>query len=60
MSFNPGDRVQVKSGGPVMTVEHVNGDSISCVWFEKTKQYRDAFPAVVLVPFSRRPIRVAF
>ncbi|MBT1516240.1 DUF2158 domain-containing protein [Bradyrhizobium sp. SRL28] len=39
--FKPGDLVQVKSGGPVMTVEQVGTsatfgeDFVSCVWFEK-------------------------
>ena len=39
--FKPGDLVQVKSGGPVMTVEKTGTsatfgeDFVSCVWFEK-------------------------
>lgn len=39
--FKPGDLVQVKSGGPIMTVEQVGKtamleeDAVWCVWFEK-------------------------
>jgi uncharacterized protein YodC (DUF2158 family) len=39
--FKPGDLVQVRSGGPVMTVEKTGTsatfgeDFVSCVWFEK-------------------------
>ena len=33
--FNVGDRVQLKSGGPVMTIKEINTtDSILCVWFK--------------------------
>jgi uncharacterized protein YodC (DUF2158 family) len=41
MTFKPGDIVQLKSGGPLMTVEQtgeaaMTGEStIWCVWFEK-------------------------
>ncbi|MCE5320104.1 MAG: DUF2158 domain-containing protein [Bacteroidales bacterium] len=29
-----GDRVMLKSGGPVMTVNEINGNDVSCQWFE--------------------------
>ncbi|WP_281278399.1 YodC family protein [Sulfitobacter sabulilitoris] len=32
--FSEGDRVQIKSGGPIMTVESVDGDSVHCIWFQ--------------------------
>ena len=32
--FKVGDVVQLKSGGPKMTVNRVDGDEISCEWFE--------------------------
>ncbi|MEO8989387.1 MAG: DUF2158 domain-containing protein [Acidobacteriaceae bacterium] len=41
MEFKPGDVVQLKSGGPPMTVEHIGKQNHSddivvwCVWSEK-------------------------
>jgi uncharacterized protein YodC (DUF2158 family) len=41
MSFEPDDVVQLKSGGPLMTVEQVGEaamtgeETVWCVWFEK-------------------------
>lgn len=58
MEFTPGDTVQLKSGGPIMTVEQVGeywsieGTAVWCVWFEKVgnKQVasRETFAAVAL------------
>lgn len=37
MSFNIGDVVVLKSGGPAMTITHVSNEGrVSCAWFEKT------------------------
>lgn len=34
-NFEVGDMVQLKSGGPVMTIEKVDtADSVLCVWFK--------------------------
>lgn len=62
MEFSPGDVVQLKSGGPRMTVEqvgeaHMTGEpTVWCVWFEKVgnKQVvqRDTFPPVTLTKAS--------
>ena len=64
MSFNPGDLVRLKSGGPLMTVEQVgklsysNEDGVWCCWFEKVgaKQVvqRDTF-APALLETSNKP-----
>lgn len=32
-NFLVGDAVQLKSGGPVMTVESVDEEGLNCVWF---------------------------
>lgn len=32
-NFSVGDTVQLKSGGPVMTVESVDEEGLNCVWF---------------------------
>lgn len=34
MDFKSGDVVELKSGGPSMTVTSVDGDKVSVVWFE--------------------------
>ena len=63
MEFVPGDTVQLKSGGPIMTVEQVRehwsieGSAVWCVWFEKVgnKQVasRETFAAVALGKVER-------
>ena len=53
-SFNPGDVVRLRSGGPTMTVEQqaktamTGEDCVWCHWFEKTKQHKGTFPPTVL------------
>ena len=47
-----GDVVQLKSGGPLMTVHSIgnyNGiESASCMWFEKNKQEKGVFALPML------------
>ncbi len=57
MSFKIGDVVQLKSGGPLMTVTQVGSGidgtpMIDCVWFDKTDQKFGTFRAAVLKPVS--------
>jgi uncharacterized protein YodC (DUF2158 family) len=33
MSFSPGDIVQLRSGGPAMTVMSEGSDGIHCIWY---------------------------
>ena len=52
-SFSPGDVVQMKSGGPVMTVVSTDGDQVECHWFdEKNKPQSSSFPAVILEKYE--------
>jgi len=32
--------VQLKSGGPRTTVEKIEGDRVTCVWFEGKKKFQ--------------------
>ncbi len=62
MEFQPGDEVQLKSGGPVMTVERIGKDPrtqedvVFCVWFhtEGKKQIlsRDSFVPVTINKYN--------
>ncbi|MBV8858305.1 MAG: DUF2158 domain-containing protein [Acidobacteria bacterium] len=47
--FNEGDLVQLKSGGPVMTVTKATGaNSLTCKWFEGSSVHTDYFPPAAL------------
>lgn len=43
-----GDVVQLKSGGPRMTVKEVNGSEVVCVWFAGEKRETAVFEDVLL------------
>ncbi|WP_184100962.1 DUF2158 domain-containing protein [Sphingopyxis panaciterrulae] len=48
--LEPGDTVQLKSGGPLMTVDIVHSyGEISCVWFAGEKQQSHVFQKTSLV-----------
>lgn len=63
--INPGDVVQLKSGGPIMTVSSV-GDylgqpSVWCEWFDGKKPYKETFSAVSVRKYvPRGPASIAF
>ncbi|TPE60543.1 DUF2158 domain-containing protein [Sandaracinobacter neustonicus] len=52
--FKPGDTVQLKSGGPIMTIDQIGTRSgrpesaAWCQWFEKTKLETGVFPLTSL------------
>ena len=54
MSIKPGDVVQLKSGGPAMTVSKVGTlrgtPSAWCNWFEGVKIHSKAFSLASLIP----------
>ena len=50
MDFKQGDVVQLKSGGPLMTIDDIGkygygeeNDKAKCVWFDAKKRYEDIF-----------------
>ncbi len=50
-NFKTGDTVQLKSGGPVMTVTgKTGGGKLTCAWFENSESKRDIFPPESLKP----------
>jgi len=54
--FKTGDEVQLKSGGPIMTVEKYSGEHmVVCIWFEggKGDKKSDSFLEDTLKPFKR-------
>jgi uncharacterized protein YodC (DUF2158 family) len=48
MSFNAGDTVQLKSGGEIMTIEEIDDDSATCIWFDNKKVERHTFLLITL------------
>ena len=49
-AINVGDTVQLKSGGPVMTVRFFEeGGDANCDWFDKEKPMNATFPLTSLV-----------
>ena len=54
--FKKGDVVELKSGGPKMTVTQVgaammtSGITVWFVWFEGSKKFEDTFPPETLTP----------
>lgn len=49
--FEVGQTVELKSGGPVMTITSITGDQITCDWFvNKHKHSSGTFPSASLKP----------
>lgn len=46
--FKLGDVVQLKSGGPEMTIYRIDGSDIACTWFVKQEPKYNSFPKEVL------------
>lgn len=53
--FKTGDQVQLRSGGPIMTVEKYSGEKmVACIWFEggRGDKKSDNFLEDTLKPFK--------
>lgn len=58
VSFQPGDVVRLKSGGPKMTISHrPSSDSYFCVWFNKNDDFQSATVKVNVLEACREPER---
>lgn len=55
MEFKPGDKVQLLSGSPAMTVSEVSKISAQCQWFDGKKLYEGTFPFTSLKPAQDGP-----
>jgi uncharacterized protein YodC (DUF2158 family) len=50
--FQRGELVRLRSGGPAMTVNSINGDQVDCYWTDSSGQpSADKFPIDVLQKF---------
>jgi uncharacterized protein YodC (DUF2158 family) len=54
-SFKVSDVVQLKSGGPKMTVFKKSREGVACTWFAGDKKETGWFPAEVLVLVEDEP-----
>jgi uncharacterized protein YodC (DUF2158 family) len=46
--FKAGDVVQLKSGGPLMSVSEIDGNIVHCRWFVGTEEKNSSFPSEIL------------
>lgn len=53
MVFQDGDVVQLKSGGPQMTVEGYEDGLVVCVWFEEKNRKSSAFKEATIQKWVR-------
>ncbi|WP_202909586.1 YodC family protein [Alkalilacustris brevis] len=53
----PGDVVQLKSGGPAMTVSKVEGDICHCAWFIGSDLKHGMFSAATLEPYEAPSVK---
>jgi uncharacterized protein YodC (DUF2158 family) len=53
--LKPGDVVELKSGGPDMTVARIRGNEVDCDWFIDGKAFRGTYPKEALKPATPPP-----
>ena len=54
MGIQIGSEVQLKSGGPIMTVKEImgNGESVNCVWFDQGELKSSNFVVATLEQYT--------
>jgi uncharacterized protein YodC (DUF2158 family) len=48
--LSEGQIVELKSGGPKMTVKSIEGPNAVCMWFSSEKLNERSFPSTSLIP----------
>lgn len=48
--YSAGENVMLRSGGPKMTVGHVDGDVVWCLWFDGAVRQDAQFPIDTIRP----------
>jgi uncharacterized protein YodC (DUF2158 family) len=56
-AIKAGDCVELKSGGPLMTVAKIEGPEVTCVWFANGGLEEEVFPLVTLKASTPRGAR---
>ena len=59
-NFKKGDQVQLKSGGPIMTIQEIGDfslndgieDGAKCIWFDGTKPMERVFDTSTIAIFN--------
>ena len=57
-TFQVGDVVKLKSGGEAMTIEEIDGEDVTCVWFESKRVQRATFAVATLIKYVRPSVSV--
>jgi uncharacterized protein YodC (DUF2158 family) len=55
MEFEIGMEVQLKSGSPTMTIQAVDGENITCTWFDKAARKDGVFHAKTIEDADKLP-----
>jgi uncharacterized protein YodC (DUF2158 family) len=46
--FKVGEPVYLKSGGPAMSIQSIDGENALCVWLDGKRPFRELYPLAVL------------
>lgn len=58
MNFKKGDKVELNSGGPVMTVKEIDGENVVCEWFNASRDtvFVHTFSVPMLTKLNKKEI----